>query len=258
MSSKALHHDRLRAALQPRSAHRRRGRVRGRVGRDRRTEAAERGADRGAQPRARSWARRRRSRGLDEPGDAVILDVRPLDAYLAAHAHGAINVPIDGSSFATKAGFMLLPEEAVVIRAATEDEAHARRPQPARDRASSRSPATCCDGRRRADRAGDARRARAAGGRRRRRGARRARAGRARGRVHPGQPQRPVPARPPLRRRAVDREAHRHRLRERPRAAVAASALAHEGLDARPVLGGGVAEWEERHRTVAFRRCGDS
>ena len=43
-----------------------------------------------------------------------------------------------------------------------------------------------------------------------------------------------------------------------PRAAVAASALAHEGLDARPVLGGGVTEWEERHQTVAFRRCGDS
>ena len=44
----------------------------------------------------------------------------------------------------------------------------------------------------------------------------------------------------------------------RPRAAVAASALAHEGLDARPVVGGGVTEWEERHATVAFRRCGDS
>jgi len=43
-----------------------------------------------------------------------------------------------------------------------------------------------------------------------------------------------------------------------PRAAVAASALVHEGLDARPVLGGGVTEWEERHQTVAFRRCGDS
>ena len=42
------------------------------------------------------------------------------------------------------------------------------------------------------------------------------------------------------------------------RAAVAASALAHEGLDARPVLGGGVTEWQERHQTVAFRRCGDS
>jgi len=39
-----------------------------------------------------------------------------------------------------------------------------------------------------------------------------------------------------------------------PRAAVAASVLAAAGLDARPVLDGGVATW--RGQTCAFRRCG--
>jgi hydroxyacylglutathione hydrolase len=197
-------------------------------------------------------------RHIDEPGDAVILDVRPLDAYLAAHTHGAINVPVDGTSFATKAGFMLLAEEAVVIRAATEDEAQrAARglraigilelagyvldgtddeytepvtldelerllEQEAVEVFDVREPDEHADG------------------------------------YIPGS--RNVPYR--LARRCADVLST-----EKPivtvcetgaRAAVAASALAHEGLDARPVLGGGVTEWEERHQTVAFRRCGDS
>ncbi len=42
-----------------------------------------------------------------------------------------------------------------------------------------------------------------------------------------------------------------------PRAAVAASALAHEGIDARPVVGGGVDDWQaDGAETVSFRRCG--
>jgi rhodanese-related sulfurtransferase len=41
------------------------------------------------------------------------------------------------------------------------------------------------------------------------------------------------------------------------RAAIAASVLARQGIAARPVLSGGIAEWEERGgRTVEFRRCG--
>ncbi|MGZ8694273.1 MAG: MBL fold metallo-hydrolase [Gaiellaceae bacterium] len=197
-------------------------------------------------------------RRLDEPGGAVILDVRPLDAYLAAHTHGAINVPIDGTSFATKAGFMLLADEAVVIRAATEDEAQRAvrslraigildlagyvldgsdeehtEPvtldeleqlveQDAVEIFDVREPDEHADG------------------------------------YIPGS--RNVPYR--LARRCADVLAT-----EKPivtvcetgaRAAVAASALAHEGLDARPVLGGGVTEWQERHQTVAFRRCGDT
>ena len=41
------------------------------------------------------------------------------------------------------------------------------------------------------------------------------------------------------------------------RAAVAASVLAAAGIEAHPVLGGGVGDWEERGgKTVPFRRCG--
>ena len=52
-------------------------------------------------------------------------------------------MPIDGTSFATKAGFMLLADEAVVIRAGDRGRGAARGPQPARDRRSSSSPGTC-------------------------------------------------------------------------------------------------------------------
>ena len=41
------------------------------------------------------------------------------------------------------------------------------------------------------------------------------------------------------------------------RAAVAASVLAASGVDARPVLHGGIPDWEARGgATVGFRRCG--
>src|SRR4029453_4315782 len=50
---------------------------------------------------------------------------RPRSAWgvAAGHARGAINVPVDGGSFATKAGFVLPPDERVVVHAATADEA---------------------------------------------------------------------------------------------------------------------------------------
>ena len=39
--------------------------------------------------------------------------------------------------------------------------------------------------------------------------------------------------------------------------AIAASLLAAQGIEARPVLDGGVEDWEERGgRTIEFRRCG--
>jgi len=42
-----------------------------------------------------------------------------------------------------------------------------------------------------------------------------------------------------------------------PRAAVAASVLAAAGVDARPVLHGGIRDWQQRGgHTVEFRRCG--
>lgn len=60
---------------------------------------------------------------LSTPGHATALDVRPAEAFAAGHAHGALNVPVDGSSFATKAAFLLSPDESIAIHAATRDEA---------------------------------------------------------------------------------------------------------------------------------------
>jgi len=54
--------------------------------------------------------------------DAVVLDVRPSHTFAAGHAPGAVNVPVDGSSFGTKAAFVL-PERPVLIDATDEDEA---------------------------------------------------------------------------------------------------------------------------------------
>jgi rhodanese-related sulfurtransferase len=42
------------------------------------------------------------------------------------------------------------------------------------------------------------------------------------------------------------------------RAAIAASILSAQGIDARPVLDGGVSDWAARGgHTVEFRRCGN-
>ena len=41
---------------------------------------------------------------LPVPRATAGLDVRPVDDFLAGHLHGAINVPVSGTSFATKAG----------------------------------------------------------------------------------------------------------------------------------------------------------
>jgi glyoxylase-like metal-dependent hydrolase (beta-lactamase superfamily II)/rhodanese-related sulfurtransferase len=60
---------------------------------------------------------------LEGPGDAIVLDVRPPDDHLAGHLHGALSVPVSGSSFATKAGFVLDPDERVVIHAGSREEA---------------------------------------------------------------------------------------------------------------------------------------
>jgi hydroxyacylglutathione hydrolase len=57
------------------------------------------------------------------PDDAVALDVRAAHEYAAAHRAGSINVPVSGSAFGTKAAF-ILPERQIVIDAA--DEAQGR------------------------------------------------------------------------------------------------------------------------------------
>jgi hydroxyacylglutathione hydrolase len=52
-----------------------------------------------------------------------LLDVRPAQEHAAAHAHGAINIPLDGGSVGTKAGFVLDHETPVTIHARSAEEA---------------------------------------------------------------------------------------------------------------------------------------
>ena len=193
---------------------------------------------------------------LTNADGATIVDVRDADAFAAGHAHGAINVPVDGSSFSTKSAFLLTPEEMIVIHAATEDQveraARGLRAVALLDIAGytvdppsdeSISPIgldeveellaageiEVLDVREKDERDG----------------------GYIAGTRH-------IPYR--LLRVCGDR------VGEKPvvticntgaRAAIAASVLAADGVDARPVLHGGVFEWQERGgHTVEFRRCG--
>jgi glyoxylase-like metal-dependent hydrolase (beta-lactamase superfamily II)/rhodanese-related sulfurtransferase len=57
------------------------------------------------------------------PEGSQLLDVRPIDDHLAGHRPGAVNVPVSGTSFSTKAAFVLDAETPVTVLAATEDEA---------------------------------------------------------------------------------------------------------------------------------------
>jgi rhodanese-related sulfurtransferase len=54
---------------------------------------------------------------------AQVLDVRPTPVYAAGHLAGAVNVPVSGTRFSTKSGFVLDAEEPVVVAAADEAEA---------------------------------------------------------------------------------------------------------------------------------------
>jgi hydroxyacylglutathione hydrolase len=57
------------------------------------------------------------------PDGSQLLDVRPVQDHLAGHRPGAINVPVSGTSFSTKAGFVLDAGEPVTVLAAHPDEA---------------------------------------------------------------------------------------------------------------------------------------
>jgi rhodanese-related sulfurtransferase len=189
---------------------------------------------------------------LEAPDDAVVLDVRPVAVYADGHAQGAINVPVDGANFATKAGFVVSPDERIVIRAASAEEAE-RAARGLRavgfldfagyvlaTHDDERMETLSIDDLERlvADQAVEVLDVREPD-------------------EHvdgfiPGS--RNVPYRL-VRRLADDLRSDKPVVTictTGPRAAVAASALLHEGVDARPVLGGGVPDWQ----TVAFRRCG--
>jgi glyoxylase-like metal-dependent hydrolase (beta-lactamase superfamily II)/rhodanese-related sulfurtransferase len=60
---------------------------------------------------------------LDDAAEATVLDVRPFHDYSAGHIPGAISVPVDGGTFGTKAGFVLMTDERIVLHARSEAEA---------------------------------------------------------------------------------------------------------------------------------------
>jgi hydroxyacylglutathione hydrolase len=60
---------------------------------------------------------------LDDAEGAVVLDVRPVESFVAGHLPGALSVPVTGHSFATRAGFVLGSERPVAIHASSRAEA---------------------------------------------------------------------------------------------------------------------------------------
>jgi len=60
---------------------------------------------------------------LDEPGGALVLDVRAFAEHAAGHIPGSISVPVTGGSFGTKAGFVLSPGEPVVLHVSSPEQA---------------------------------------------------------------------------------------------------------------------------------------
>jgi hydroxyacylglutathione hydrolase len=197
-------------------------------------------------------------RAVAAPGDAVVLDVRPARDFCAGHVPGALSVPVSGSSFATKAGFVLAAADGIVLHAS--DEAEARlaarglnsvgfldlagwlaEPEttetltPVRvdelDRLIAEGEAQVIDVREQDERDEG---------------------------YIPGTRHIPYRLVRAAAGGAIDRDRPVVTLCESgARAAVAASVLAAEGYDARPVLGGGIGAWQANGgQTVEFRRCG--
>ncbi|HET8651359.1 MAG TPA: MBL fold metallo-hydrolase [Gaiellaceae bacterium] len=190
-------------------------------------------------------------------GARAVLDVRTADDFAAGHAKGAVSVPVDGGGFATKAAFVLPHDERVVIHAATEDQAEraARGLRsvgifdlagyvlgpPAQEQLAS----VDMEELNRLVEAGSAEILDVREPHERDRG------------YIPGS--RNIPYRL-VREWADDLQGGKPVVTicsSGARAGVAASVLAASGIDARPVLHGGVTEWAERGgETVSFRRCG--
>jgi hydroxyacylglutathione hydrolase len=58
-----------------------------------------------------------------EADGSTVLDVRPTSEFAGGHVAGALNVPVSGSKFATKAAFVLTADEPVIIHASSQDDA---------------------------------------------------------------------------------------------------------------------------------------
>jgi glyoxylase-like metal-dependent hydrolase (beta-lactamase superfamily II)/rhodanese-related sulfurtransferase len=195
---------------------------------------------------------------LDEPR-GQLLDVRPAEEHAAGHAHGAVNVPLEGSSVGTKTAFVLEHDEPITIHAGSREDAEdaARRlyavglldvagyvlelALPDRfepvgieelERLLEQDAVEVIDVREKDER-----------------------------------DEGYIPGTRHIPYRLV--RAYRDELDDGkpvvticstgPRAGVAASVLAAEGIDARPVLDGGIEAWQGRgHPLTAFRRCGST
>jgi hydroxyacylglutathione hydrolase len=190
------------------------------------------------------------------PDGAVVLDVRSARAFADGHRAGAVNVPVGGSSFGTKAAFVL-PERPVLLDA--DDEAQARgaaarlwavglfdvagwAPAGAGERM---EPVTIDELERRLA-AGEIQVLDVREADERDRG------------FIPGSRHLPYrTARQAAENGLCDGKPIVTICESGPRAAIAASVLHAAGLDARPVLEGGLAAWRARGgETTTFRRCG--
>jgi glyoxylase-like metal-dependent hydrolase (beta-lactamase superfamily II)/rhodanese-related sulfurtransferase len=60
---------------------------------------------------------------VGSPDDATVLDVRSADDFAAGHVPGALNVPVAVKGFGTRAGFVLRRDEQVVLHASSAAEA---------------------------------------------------------------------------------------------------------------------------------------
>ena len=190
---------------------------------------------------------------------AVVLDVRPADDFAAGHVPGALSVPLSSSAFGTKAGFVLSPEDEIVLHAESEADAevaaqrlHAvgllgvRGRLEAPDASETLEPVEIDELERLvAENAVELLDVREADERD--------------GGYIPGS--RNVPYR--LVRTFADSLGNGKPVvticESGARAGIAASVLASAGVDARPVLGSGIGEWAARGgQLVEFRRCGSS
>jgi hydroxyacylglutathione hydrolase len=59
---------------------------------------------------------------LEDWAGATVVDVRPASVFAAGHVEGAFNIPVAGSSFATRAGFLLSPEDQVALHGSSPEE----------------------------------------------------------------------------------------------------------------------------------------
>jgi hydroxyacylglutathione hydrolase len=187
-------------------------------------------------------------------GSGAVLDVRSAEEFAAGHARGALNVPVDGGNFPTKTGFVLPQDERVIIHAASGEQAQRAAAgmravgifelagyvlgPPAEERL---APVALEE----LDSLIEARAVEVLDVREPHE--------RDRGYI-PGS--RNIPYRL-VREWAEDLQGGRPVVTicsTGPRAAVAASVLAAAGVDARPVLHGGLDDWDGE--TVSFRRCG--